>query len=440
MMARQRLRDEFSENGNQTILLRALMLMAATGCQQISVVCVGVGDAFFRYWEKLQQLVNRGRIKLTLADVKSLADLRDQRVQEAREAGRDKDAELIESRYNSLQAAIDANPNSIQFLDKDDKDKARYQHLTAHIVFILVPDNVHIREALPWLHRTVLILIEKPFNRNVEEADQFEQKLRDLVSKNPGGAPFTIVVGIDHYLAKIEEYLKREESDDLLKRIGGVQQIEFRLLEAQKVEAWRQGALAAGMSYDLYVHVQAMIANHVDLRSFTLDSERTCIRAAKHHKSPIGGEDYMWIDTVLANSQGGEVRLTGAVGKGVGTRDEKYLVFVGKKGKLYFQLDRKQKGGVYLLGQGQSFPGVDGTGNLCGVGEGHPEMLDALFDGRFIEEPVGGLPGEVAIKILENTRQIRDQIASQGVFADKNKYEPGTSVEEINKIATVIVG
>lgn len=436
LKSRPYLKEKFSSDGNQTLLLRALMLMASKSCQQIAVCCVGAGDAFFRYWPKLREQVTRRRIRLTIADVKPLAQLHQERVGEARKAGREADADVIDARYEQLQKEIERNPEWIQFLDKEGTGKERYAHMKADVVFILVPDNMHIREARPWLKRATIVFIEKPYNRDLKEAQEFEEELRDLVSRNPGGVPVTIVIGIDHYLAKINEYLSAEETDELLNRIGIVQRIEFRLLESRPVEEWRKEALQAGMVYDLFVHILALISNHVDLGSFRLYG-KTRILAAKHiePKSPINGEDYVWTETLLQDFREREVKLVGALGKGVGSADEKHLVLVGTEGKFYYQLDPKKAGGVYLLEGDRDTPDeAEGGGKISDIGKGHPEILDALFRGRYIEDPVGGLPGNVAIQILEVSRQIRDQIEGKELA----KYKVGACVEDINCIATVV--
>ena len=54
-----------------------------------------------------------------------------------------------------------------------------------------------------------------------------------------------------------------------------------------------------------------------------------------------------------------------------------------------------------------SLVGDDGSEPLFDVGKGHKEMLDAIFSGRFLDKPIGGLKGETAAEILRILNSIR---------------------------------
>lgn len=293
--------DLFRKNPERVRQLDTLMRNCRNEqCQLIHVVTVGCGDAFItRYWPTLRKHVNQGLVILTVADQEPLESLARRKIDLAKNAPDEgKAAQRLEREYNNLLRMV-RNPSigslkTVKYVDlSNPQEREWYEHMKADIVFILVPDDAHIKEARPWNRRATIVLIEKPYNRDLVQAQQFVEEIGKLVSSG-GDAAYTFFFGLDHYLAKIFDYVLKREDKVLGDRVGYIHQIEFLIAEAGGVEPWRTSTLEAGIVYDLLPHVMAMISPIIHLDSFPLDVHELEVRVARHKGCPFEAESYAW--------------------------------------------------------------------------------------------------------------------------------------------------
>ena len=415
-------------NPKRSARLTELMNACKHHYRIITVMAIGCGDAFInRYWPKLELLVNQGLIKLTIADKGDLKELIAIKIEKA--SHEPKSARELELRYENLLQVIAQRPSEVRYLNVDDPEcEARYEHLTQDLVFVLVPDDIHIKHAGHWLKRAVLVLIEKPYNYDFNEANNFEKALQQMVRLNGERNPHTFVVCIDHYLAKIFRYVLRHREEALQRQIGVIREIEFSVCEAGGVEPWRAPTLGAGMIYDLFCHVLALISPFVNLKSFFQGDGDPEVLVACHVDCPIRNESFAHINHPgLLDFQGRRLALKGSLGKGVGGEDVKFLRIVGERGTLTADFGPASHGKLTL---------ITNTGTpqpLFDIGKGHPEILDAIFEGRFVEEPVGGLTGETALDTLEILTSLRTKVDRRSQRLHEKCYPVGTTPDDIIK-------
>jgi len=358
-----------------------------------------------------------------VVDQKPLEELAEENTKHARESGEEEAARVLSERYRELISYVEG-PNNIRYVNvNSENDRRWYDHICADIVFVLVPDEIHIRVAKEWLKRSTLILIEKPYNRDLEEAIEFENDLRYMINHIGGNVPTSWVLLFDHYLSKISEYVFNRERDELPSRIGRLLKVEFAILEAGPVELWRAESLRAGMIYDLFSHILAMLSVELDLSSFRYDRVNK-VMVAQHEACPhgFGADTFAYFDFGLLDYQGRLVEVTGAVGKGVGKRDEKLLTFGGEFGSIECDLDPKGSKQILIKEHRKG----EMNRPIYVVGRGHEEFLETLFRGSYIDQPIGGLTGGTAIEVLRIMNRIRQQIP-----APICKYKVGAATEEI---------
>jgi predicted dehydrogenase len=420
------LAEILSEDGTRNDDLRRLMLMCRTGAQEVYVVCVGVGDAFItRYWPTLRLYATQRRLRLLVADRKPLDELVEEKIGQAAQSGEQKSAEKLRNVYEELKDDC-AQQSYVRYVNTEDKSHGPwYHHIRADIVLVLVPDEVHVHVAKEWLKRATLILIEKPYNRDLQETIQFEHDLNAMMEHIGENVPATWVCPIDHYLAKISEYHMMKGRQQLLHRIGHITEVEFSVLEAGPIEPWRADALRAGMIYDLFSHVLAMLSIELNLATFR---NVRAVKVARHKTSAaFSAETYAHFDFDLDDYQRRSVTVRGAVGKGVGRRDEKYLKFCGNHGYVRFDLDPKGSKQIVIKDDASK-----AERPIYNVRQGHPELLDTLLNGRFLKEPIGGLTGATAVEILRIMNRIREKIPS----AKFHEYEVHTDKSVLETDAT----
>ena len=424
---------QMAECSSRNTDLHRLMLMCKTEAQVIYVVCVGAGDAFInRYWPILRMRAALGSLKLLVADEEPLRELVQSKVSDAKASGEQLAASRLEQRYKEFVDDAANSPN-VRFVNvKDEKDRRWYDHIRADVVFALVPDEVHIRVAKQWLKRATLVLVEKPYNRRLEEAVEFEHDMRFMMNHIGGDVPATWVCSFDHYLSKIHEYVFNRDKHQLFNRIGRLTKVEFAILEAGPLELWRAGSLQAGMIYDLFSHVLAMLSIELDLSTFGHGLVRN-IRVAKHKPSlqerEFPGDTFASFDFRLRDRQGVLVDVLGVVGKGVGSKDEKYLTLVGESGKITCDLDPSGTRQICI----EEASSGKAASPIYQVGLGHEEFLQTLLSGRYAEQPIGGLSGVTAIEVLRIMNRIRE-----GIPATIYTYDVGTPRDQIAGQATGI--
>jgi hypothetical protein len=436
--------DLWGQDSPRNADLRRLMLMCKTGGQFIYLVCVGAGDAFInRYFPTLRMYVNQNKLRLLVADEKPLERIIQERVGQALRSDK-KAADNLKEKYEEFASYVKGDKPVLFVNTLDDHDKIWYDHIRADIVLVLVPDDVHIRVAKRWLNRSTLILVEKPYNRDLEEVKQFEDDLKRITNEPGGPHPITWVCPFDHYLAKIADYAVNKESsfvpfnrERLIERIGGLKSVEFGLLEAGPVESWRLKSLEAGMIYDLFSHVLAMLDLEVRVETFSHERVNR-IAVARHSIQPIRGkartnkdtfiaETFAYFDFKLFDRNGNRIPITGSVGKGVGDRDDKFLTFTGETGWL--KCDLNPHGSKEILIKESR----DDAGSIATIKGGHAEFIATLLDGKYIEEPIGRLAGDTAVQILHILNSIRGRIPKT-----MYEYEIGTDKATIENNATLL--
>src|SRR5689334_19045866 len=171
--------------------LNRLMLMAKTRAQILQIVCIGAGDAFIeRYWPKLRGEVALGRISLLVADNSPLDQLKAKKVRMARNAHEDQAADRLEMLYGQLtvdncasdDSLHEERPQMIHYVDlTNPTEQSWLDRIRADVVFVLVPDQYHLRVARRWLKRATLIIVEKPYDREYTVAESFEQDLSRML-------------------------------------------------------------------------------------------------------------------------------------------------------------------------------------------------------------------------------------------------------------------
>jgi|GEM_PF-2585146 len=411
--------------------LRRLMHICRTEAQLLSVVCVGAGDAFInRYWPTLEMQANRGRLKLTVADQCALDSLGASKSTDPKPQGLQARLDRLRKSYDSFAARASANAG-VKYLDlNSEDDQSWYHHLTADIVFILVPDEIHVSKAREWVKRSTLVIVEKPYNRDLEEAQEFEREMKEVMDRAGGDVPATWVIPFDHYLGKIFDYDVHKKTDGLFERIGPLQSVKFRVVECEPLEPWRVDSLRAGMAYDLFSHVLAMLS--VELKVSTLTSARIKAKVARHQGCPdtFSAETFAAFSLEMEDFRGRLVPVQGSVGKGVGSKDEKCISLQCAHGVIHFDLDPKGAPRVYREDNGK--PRVP----IYGIGNGHREMLEALLSGEFARKPIGGLTGDAAIAILRILNAFHDRVRGLKI----PEYPIGESAESIVERALSVTG
>src|SRR5436190_1883116 len=85
-----------------------------------------------------------------------------------RDAGRESAAKQLDTNYAQLRQMVRQADKYVTYLNlQDPEDRARYDFLCrVSVVFILVPDNIHVEMAENWVGRADLVLIEKPYDRD----------------------------------------------------------------------------------------------------------------------------------------------------------------------------------------------------------------------------------------------------------------------------------
>lgn len=411
-----KLAEFFRNNPGRIKQLEVLMENCRNGrCRRVHMVVIGCGDAFInRYWPTLLLYINRGFLILTAADLKPLQTLIDEKVALATKSPAETEAAgKLKKGYAEFLFKIQEPPNKEKIkavkyanLDPNDpnNDREWYGHLEADVVFVLVPDDVHIKEARQWNRRATIVLIEKPYNLDLAQAQDFEEELKKLASEKSDGA-YTIFCGLDHFYAKIFEYIWNRHEDEIKEKVGQITGVEFGICEAGKIELWRVATLVAGIIYDLLPHVLAMISPLVKLNTIPLDSENLEIKVARHADCPPGFplESYAWLKTKALDQKDRDLMISGHLGKGVGLQDEKYLRLIGEHGSVYFELNPAKEGLIQVEKNGT-------PDRLYRVKKGHPEIIDSICKGEFLDQPIGAITGDEAVQILKVLTSIRSRV------------------------------
>ncbi len=219
--------------------------------------------------------------------------------------------------------------NGAHYLNKN-KDTKIYRELSnANYVFIVAPDRFHSIIATFWLERLApegKIFIEKPLDSSVEPVLKLKEKIEKRGKKEA-------VFAFDHYLARVYPFL--QDSARYLKEIGDVKKIELHILEASELDQAREETLDKGMIFDLFCHVLALVYATVNqnltcsantLQTVKLEEVKT----TRYTGCRISGETFAWIKFTI----NGDIEVVSAMGKCVGTFDDKFMRLWGPKGKI----------------------------------------------------------------------------------------------------------
>ncbi|RLC67299.1 MAG: hypothetical protein DRH97_05070 [Chloroflexi bacterium] len=120
-------------------------------------------------------------------------------------------------------------------------------------IFIVTPDKFHAEVATFWLERLASdgrVFIEKPLDASVAAAGRLEEALKEK------GA-IESVYTFDHYLARAYPFLQR--CSRYVEKIGGISQIEVRILEPDGISKERASTLDGGVILDLFCHVLMLV-------------------------------------------------------------------------------------------------------------------------------------------------------------------------------------
>lgn len=210
------------------------------------------------------------------------------------------------------------------------------------------------------------------------------------------------VFAFDHYLARVYPFL--HDKDYYLKEIGGVEKIEFHILEPSEISLEREKALDKGMIFDLLCHVLALVCAVVNrdltclatkLRTVKLEN----VKAARYVGCPTSGETFAWIK-FMVNS---DIEVVSAVGKCVGTSDDKFMKLYGSNGAINLDFVND----MFFVFNSQERQRKQGR-----LDSRHVEsFLEEVLQGK---EPPLSVPGvlsfDAALKILELLDEAKRQI------------------------------
>jgi len=442
------LRQEFEELRSRRglTLLESAMLKCRSTNPKIGVTVVGAGDAFInRYWPTLRKHVSNNKIVLSIADTKGLKALAADKVSDLRkseEPGMNKVADKLQEGYDQLGRFLDMDSDkAVQYFDLSTKEGLhRYQtlHLT-DFVFVLVPDHIHLQEARKWLPRATLVFVEKPYASSIREAQEFETEYEQLQSSAATSGGNAIVVPFDHYFAKLMPCIKILEGG-ALRQIGELLSIDCVLTESRLPEAHRIETLRGGLMADLYPHILAVLSVFTDLES--IGHQKRNVQVATVKANPFPTETYARIESRMRDYDGNSVNVKATLGKGIGEGESKHLIVKGSTGQLVinFTPDRvlgEQPLASWIRGSDTPLTAqAVNDGKLCDLySSGHAEFIEILLQGKYLDEPCGGLVRHQAELIMKELDALRDGVGKMRSLAE---YEPKESVEQIASKATLL--
>jgi len=305
--------------------------------------------------------------------------------------------------------------NKTCYLNKS-TDRQSYRELSdADYVFIVTPDKYHRKVAESWLGRLApegKIFIEKPLDACVESAC----KLKERIEKENRIAN---VFAFDHYLARAYPFLRH--SAKYLKQVGGAE-IRFHSLEPSKIRENREKTLDKGMIFDLFSHVLALVCSTVEQNSTCSATKLQTVRlkevkAAQYAGCPISGETFAWIRFMVNH----DIQVISAVGKCVGTTEDKHMTLYRTKLKIELNLKPKESKFSIFNSQGKQTDGGDLDPEPVG------SFLKGILQGQ---EPLltpGVLSFDTALEILKRLDEAKKQFQVDKIA----KYQCNDSIERI---------
>lgn len=222
--------------------------------------------------------------------------------------------------------AQNPKPSWELYLDKSrERDLDIYQNL-AHVdvVFIVTPDFTHSEIARSWLDRAPLILVEKPFDSNLDNVDS----LLRAWGLSRGG---TRILGLDHY--RFYAMPLRDLLPSVVDHLGGALETAiFYITEGSAIKKEHIRTLQHGLTLDLLPHFFALLLFFGDLE--TVDAV-SAIKAGQYDPPPpdFKKETASFTISVFEDYSGNEYPVTCKVVAGKGfSKGAKYLEITGING------------------------------------------------------------------------------------------------------------
>ncbi len=212
------------------------------------------------------------------------------------------------------------------YLDKaQERDLAIYRNLVPDAVFVVTPDFTHSKIARDWIDKAPLILVEKPFDSNLDN-------LYNLVQARGFSQGITRIVGLDHY--RFYALPLRDLMPAVVKHLGGaLDRVVFYIAESAGIKPERSKSLQHGLTLDMLPHFLALLLFFGDLA--TVDA--ISVIKAGQYDPPLANfknETASYTTFTFEDYSGNEypVACEVVVGKGF-ERGVKYLEINGRNGK-----------------------------------------------------------------------------------------------------------
>ena len=381
--------DVFNEQSKYCLhRFRELMNDCKNKTRTIKVAIEGAGDVFENYyWEHLKKYRAEKQAKFWITDVKK------PRI------------------YKQIKRDF-MNKRIIE-------DFMVYNNISPDIVFILVPDRIHLATVErwigeeEWIGRANTIFIEKPYDRYLEDAIQFQKFFFESGNKR------SIIFCFDHYLVKIHDFI--ENKKQVLDIIGGsINNITFNMLEPGPIKKSRAESVVKGMIFDMFCHQLALISTVLNIETLSYIK----VQGAKYENSPIGdNETFASLDFILSDHELEKtITVSGHIGKGVGKEEQKYMILEGSSGfiifdfigkKILISVNGKQPEEKFIIRDAYNF------------------FIETLFNGEYMKRPVGALSHKNSLLILRKLESAREIIQEQIRKKPLVTYEVGTKLEKI---------
>ncbi len=199
-------------------------------------------------------------------------------------------------------------------------------------VFIITPDSCHSKKAAFWLERLApegRIFIEKPLDASIKAAGRLKGALKRKEAADS-------IYAFDHYLARAYPFLHK--SNRYIKEIGGVDTVEFHLLEPDGIPEGRASTFDKGVIFDLFCHILAVVGAAVNQNTTCPpDTIKTVklgkVRRAQYKDCPISGETCALVPFTIKHNNHA-VKVVSKIGYCVGSEQGKFMRLSGPKGRI----------------------------------------------------------------------------------------------------------
>ncbi len=396
-----------------------------------TVVVVGAGDTVVKhYYPRLMPWVKNRFINLWVADYLP----RPYAVcHECQEKQMDKPSvprhNLLyittegESQYKGEEFVCNVRNRKSVECDHIDKyhfrDKKIYDEQSADVVFVETPPSYHCATVEKWLGRAGIIIVDKPFS----------DKLEDIAYLRHNSASLERVWAFDHYWAT--GYPLRKHLTQLIYDIGGVDKIEFRMLEPNPIESHRKGL--PGMIADMGSHLFAVLDLVGKLDTLKLEDvyQGRHAGAWEDDTNQLHKETFASISFSIESSRWDGIRKgVSYVGKGVGDKEDKRLILIGPNGNAEIIFGMNNSPAIYLMKRiwfENSNEVMLLPWQVAVLPDGHSKMIKCVLENRDLKECLFTVDKAECIISLVN--------CAQSIAGDKQSklpiYQAGDSLENI---------